>query len=67
MPDVFRRFHQLDHGPTRTGSGVGLGLALVRGYVAALDGEVWYEAATPRGARFCFTLPRQAGTNNGDS
>ena len=67
VPDVFRRFYQLDHGPTRTSSGVGLGLALVRGYVEALDGEVWYEPAVPRGARICFTLPRQAGTNNGDS
>lgn len=70
VPDVFNRFQQLDRGPTRRASGVGLGLALVRGYVSALGGDVWYEPASPQGARFCFTLPgapAQAGTNNGDS
>ena len=63
---AFTRFMQLDHGPTRVGAGVGLGLSLVKGYVEALGGEVWYEPGQPRGARFCFTLAR-AGTNNGES
>jgi len=57
---VFTRFVQLDRGPTRTSTGVGLGLALVKGYVEALGGDVWYERATPQGARFSFTLPRSA-------
>ncbi|HEX2038410.1 MAG TPA: HAMP domain-containing sensor histidine kinase [Acidimicrobiales bacterium] len=57
---VFARFVQLDRGPTRTSTGVGLGLALVKGYVEAQGGRVWYERAEPAGARFCFSLPRSA-------
>ena len=69
---VWDRFFQLDRGPTRTSTGVGLGLALVKGYVEAQGGTVWYEQAGPEGgARFRFSLPSndgaQAGTNNGDS
>lgn len=57
-PALFERFRQLDGGITRTSSGVGLGLALVKGYVEAQGGEVWYEAdGAEAGSRFCFTLP----------
>jgi signal transduction histidine kinase len=59
--ELFSRFAQLDHGRRGTSTGVGLGLALVRAYVAAQGGRVWYEAADGGGARFCVTLPLAIG------
>lgn len=37
--------------------GSGLGLAIVRRLVRAMDGDVWYEGAHPRGAAFHVRLP----------
>jgi signal transduction histidine kinase len=54
--NLFTRFYQVDQSATRTGGGVGLGLALVKGYVEAQGGRVWYERGEP-GARFQFSLP----------
>ena len=56
---LFARFYQADSGLTRSSRGVGLGLALVKGYVEAQAGRVWYEPGAD-GARFCFTLPAAA-------
>jgi signal transduction histidine kinase len=38
-------------------NGLGLGLALSRQTVQAHGGEIWSEAKTPPGARFCLRLP----------
>jgi signal transduction histidine kinase len=56
---LFGRFFQADSGLTRSSRGVGLGLALVKGYVEVQGGRVWYEPGAV-GARFCFTLPQAA-------
>ncbi len=55
--EVFERFAQLDQGATRTSSGVGLGLALARGYVEAQGGTIGYEALSGGGSKFTFSLP----------
>src|SRR5438094_222670 len=57
VPRLFGRFYQVERGPAKASSGVGLGLALVKGYVEAQGGETWYEEADDGGARFSFTLP----------
>ena len=57
VPRLFGRFYQVERGPAKVSSGVGLGLALVKGYVEAQGGETWYEEADGGGARFSFTLP----------
>jgi two-component system, OmpR family, sensor histidine kinase KdpD len=38
--------------------GVGLGLAICRGIVAAHGGRIWVDAGPDGGAVFCFALPR---------
>jgi signal transduction histidine kinase len=56
VPDLFERFTRAEH-PTRWTGGTGLGLAIARSYARAHSGDLLYEPAHPRGARFQFVLP----------
>ncbi len=57
---IFGVFEQASSGDARTSSGFGLGLAVARHLVEAMEGRIWYEPGFPVGARFCFTLPAAA-------
>jgi signal transduction histidine kinase len=55
---LFGRFTRSDAARSRTGvHGTGLGLSIVAGLVHANGGDAWYEAAAPRGSRFCLRIP----------
>lgn len=69
LPHVFDRFRQGDDSTTRTCSGLGLGLALVREIVALHGGSVSARSAGPgRGATFSVRLPlrNQDGAADGE-
>ncbi|MBU6424052.1 MAG: DUF4118 domain-containing protein [Chloroflexi bacterium] len=57
---LFEPFYRI-RGSARTGSGVGLGLAVAKGLVEAHGGRIWVEARHGGGARFAFAL-RAEGT-----
>lgn len=56
---IFERFYQVESGRQRSGSGVGLGLAICRGFVKMHGGRIWAENRTDgvTGAVFHIWLP----------
>jgi two-component system sensor histidine kinase KdpD len=54
---IFEKFQRLE--PEARPGGVGLGLAICRGIVAAHGGRIWAENRPGGGAAFRFTLPRE--------
>lgn len=58
---IFDRFYQVDSGRERSNNGVGLGLAICRGFVEAHGGRIWAENRTDEatGAVFHIWLPPQ--------
>ncbi|MDK9704269.1 MAG: sensor histidine kinase [Sulfuritalea sp.] len=63
---IFDKFHQ---GATTSDvltdkpQGTGLGLPISRQIIEYFNGRLWAESTPGAGARFVFTLPRQAGDN----
>jgi signal transduction histidine kinase len=58
VPNLFERFTRSEHTHERAG-GSGLGLAIARSYAQAHRGDLIYEHAEPRGARFNLVLPAE--------
>lgn len=65
MDRLFTKFARLDARPTGGEGSVGLGLAIVRQLVEAMDGRVWCESELGRGTRFMVELPRSTQTLSG--
>jgi len=57
VPRMFERFTRSDESRRSGQTGSGLGLAIAAAYARCLGGELGYEAAQPRGARFTLSLP----------
>jgi PAS domain S-box-containing protein len=55
--NLFRKFFRVDAAMSRGIRGIGLGLYLVRGFVAAMGGRIWVESREGRGSTFIFELP----------
>jgi Na+/proline symporter/signal transduction histidine kinase len=65
---IFDKFHQgagTTDVLTDKPQGTGLGLPISRQIIEYFNGRLWVESTPGAGARFVFTLPRQAG-DNGD-
>ena len=57
---IFNRFHQADGSITRRFGGAGLGLAISRDLVTAMNGQIDCRATPGAGATFWFTVPLAA-------
>lgn len=64
LPFIFDRFYRVEDNGVRT-SGQGLGLAICRGLVEAMGGQVAVESRVGQGSVFSFSLMRTQGVNNG--
>ena len=65
LPLIFDRFYRVEDSGVRT-SGQGLGLAICRGLVEAMGGQVAVESRVGQGSTFSFSLMRTQGVNHGD-
>jgi PAS domain S-box-containing protein len=57
IPRLFTKFFRVDSRDTRSISGTGLGLSLVKRIIEAHEGRVWVESVEGVGSTFFFTLP----------
>lgn len=55
MPRIFDRFYRGD--PTRSGSGAGLGLTIVKELVQAQGGRIWIKSEVGKGTTIGFVVP----------
>jgi len=60
---IFDRFKQIEEGSTKTYGGRGLGLAITKALLEAIDGEIAMESETGRGSTFTI---RVNGTQGGE-
>jgi signal transduction histidine kinase len=56
IPHVFERFYRVDDSRNRREGGMGLGLAIAKGYAEAHSGKMWVESQEGSGTTFYFTL-----------
>jgi PAS domain S-box-containing protein len=64
LPFIFDRFYRVEETAVRT-SGVGLGLAICKGLVEAMGGQVTAESRVGQGSVFSFSLLRTQGVSDG--
>jgi two-component system sensor histidine kinase BaeS len=57
LPFVFDKFWQVDSARTRTQSGIGMGLYIVRAFTELLGGSVSVDSTVGKGAEFKVELP----------
>ncbi|HEV2984083.1 MAG TPA: PAS domain-containing sensor histidine kinase, partial [Vicinamibacterales bacterium] len=57
---IFKEFHQVDHGPGRKHEGTGLGLALTRRFALLHGGDVRVTSRVNKGSVFTLSLPVRA-------
>jgi len=57
LPRLFDRFYQVKSVARGRKSGMGLGLSICRGIIAAHGGQIWAESWAGKGSRFSFSLP----------
>jgi signal transduction histidine kinase len=57
LPFIFDRFYRSPDSARKT-KGAGLGLYLTQQIIEAHKGRIWIDTERDKGARFCFSLPR---------
>ena len=62
LEKIFDRMYRIEQRLTPEIGGVGLGLAICKGFVEAHDGRIWVESEPEKGSTFYFSLPLETAT-----
>jgi signal transduction histidine kinase len=62
---IFERFYQVEHGPTRSRGGAGLGLFICSRAAQEIGGRVWLERSDADGSTFCAWVPLEPARRTG--
>ncbi len=54
---IFSKYFRADNAVRTENDGTGLGLFIVKSYVEAWGGKIWFKSKANKGTRFTFTLP----------
>lgn len=54
---LYKKFYQLHMGPSRSYSGLGIGLTITKKLVEMLNGNIWYCSKENNGSTFYFSIP----------
>ncbi|MGR6837197.1 sensor histidine kinase [Syntrophomonas erecta] len=65
LPHIFDRFYRVEKSRSRKLGGMGLGLAIARGFVEAHQGKIWAESELGKGSTFHVLLPVWKGSQAG--
>ncbi len=60
MDLLFQPFGQIEMTISRKRDGAGLGLAISKGLVELMGGEIWAQSSPGKGSTFCFAIPAEA-------
>lgn len=63
LPHVFDRFYRADNNRSRTTGGMGLGLAIAKGFAEAHGGTIEVASTVGVGTTFTVVVPRRPATN----
>lgn len=64
VSDIFEPFQQIDGGHNRRFEGAGLGLAICRALVWAMNGKIWVESVPNEGSTFFFHIPLERASED---
>jgi len=56
---IFERFRQVDEGATKKYDGSGIGLSIAKKLTELLNGKIWFESTSRKGATFYVKLPHK--------
>jgi signal transduction histidine kinase len=58
IPNLFKKFHQIDTSHRRTHGGGGLGLTICKGYIDSMGGKIELKSEEGKGTTISFTVER---------